>query len=88
MAEAFASTGRAWALVGGVVDEDPVDAVAVEVEEAQLLPPARAHVHPHLLLQVLRRREQIVRLRAVQIPVADNYRSALQVQVQVRTLDC
>ncbi len=56
------------ALVGRVVNEDPVDAVAVEVEVADLLPPAGSHVQPDLLPEVFRQSKQLVRLRAIQIP--------------------
>ena len=67
-ASSAATSAHTWALVGRVVDEDPVDAVAVEVEVTHLLPSAGAHVQPDLLPQVLCQGEQLICLRAVKIP--------------------
>lgn len=54
-----------------MVDEDPVDAVAVLVEECDLLGPTRAHVQRHSAASVKRSRIQRITL-AVYVPARNS----------------
>ena len=72
MARLTPQPGRTRAVVGGVVHEHPVDAVAVLVEEPGLLHSARAQVQRHARARVERALVQRIRRRAVQVPARDN----------------